>query len=77
VPVLSEPAVDDAWDGRTGLVHQAVMADWPDLSQHQVYACGAPVMVEAARRDLVAHAHLPAEEFFADAFISEADKLPV
>ena len=37
---------EDAWDGRTGFVHQAVMADLPDLSGHQVYACGAPVMVE-------------------------------
>jgi CDP-4-dehydro-6-deoxyglucose reductase len=74
VPVLSEPAADDAWDGRVGLVHQAVMADWPDLSQHQVYACGAPVMVDAAGRDFVARCSLPAEEFYADAFISEADK---
>jgi CDP-4-dehydro-6-deoxyglucose reductase len=47
VPVLSEPTADDAWTGRTGFVHQAVMADWPDLSGHQVYACGAPVMVDA------------------------------
>ena len=74
VPVLSEPRPDQAWAGRTGLVHQAVMCDWPDLSGHQVYACGAPVMVDAARRDLVAHCGLPAEEFLADAFTSEADK---
>jgi CDP-4-dehydro-6-deoxyglucose reductase len=51
VPVLSEPAPEDAWTGRTGFVHEAVMADWPDLSGHQVYACGAPVMVDAAQRD--------------------------
>ena len=74
VPVLSEPRPGDAWAGRTGLVHQAVMADWPDLSGHQVYACGAPVMVDAAQRDLVAGCGLPAEEFLADAFTSEADK---
>ena len=74
VPVLSEPTPEDAWAGRTGLVHQAVMADWPDLSGHQVYACGVPVMVDAAQRDFVAHCGLPAEEFFADAFTSEADK---
>ena len=42
-------AADDGWTGRTGLVHRAVMADLPDLSGHQVYACGAPVMVESAR----------------------------
>ena len=74
VPVLSEPAADDAWAGRTGFVHQAVMADLPDLSGHQVYACGAPVMVEAAQRDFVARCGLPAEEFYADSFTSEADK---
>lgn len=74
VPVLSEPKAEDGWSGRTGFVHQAVMADLPDLSGHQVYACGAPVMVESARRDFVAHCGLPDEEFYADAFTSEADK---
>jgi len=72
VPVLSEP--DGDWSGRTGFVHQAVMADLPDLSGHQVYACGAPVMVQSAQRDFVAACGLPEEEFFADAFTSEADK---
>jgi len=68
VPVLSEPAGDDRWSGRSGLVHQAVMADFPDLSGHQVYACGAPAMIDAARRDFTALCRLPDEEFFADAF---------
>ncbi len=74
VPVLSEPLTDDAWTGRTGFVHQAVMADFPELRAHQVYACGAPVMVEAAQRDFVALCGLPADGFFADAFTSAADK---
>jgi CDP-4-dehydro-6-deoxyglucose reductase len=74
VPVLSEPATSDHWTGRTGLVHRAVMADLPDLSGHQVYACGAPIMVESAQRDLVADCGLPADEFYADSFTSEADK---
>ena len=74
VPVLSEPTADDDWTGRTGFVHQAVMADWPELSGHQVYACGAPVMVESAQRDFVMRCALPADEFYADAFTSEADK---
>lgn len=74
VPVLSEPTADDAWTGRTGFVHQAVMTDLPDLSRHQVYACGAPIMVESAQRDFVARCNLPAEEFYADSFTSEADK---
>jgi CDP-4-dehydro-6-deoxyglucose reductase, E3 len=73
VPVLSEPRPEDGWDGRTGLVHQAVMADLPDLSGHQVYACGVPVMVESARADFSAKCGLPADEFFADAFTTQAD----
>jgi CDP-4-dehydro-6-deoxyglucose reductase len=74
IPVLSEPRPEDGWDGRTGYVHEAVMADHPDLSRHQVYACGAPLMVEAAQRDFLARCALPADEFLADAFTSEADK---
>jgi CDP-4-dehydro-6-deoxyglucose reductase len=67
VPVLSEPAAGDAWTGRTGFVHQAVLEDVSDLSSHQAYVCGAPVMVEAAQRDFVGRG-LPADEFFADIF---------
>lgn len=74
VPVLSEPRPEDGWHGRTGFVHEAVMQDLPDLSRYEVYACGAPVMVEAAQRDFVSRCNLPAESFFADAFTSEADK---
>ncbi len=67
VPVLSDPKPEDAWAGRTGLVHQAVLADYPDLSAYQVYCCGAPAMVEAAHADFTAHG-LPGDEFFSDAF---------
>ena len=74
VPVLSEPKPEDGWTGRTDFVHQAVMADLPDLSGHQVYACGAPVMVESAQRDFIAKCHLPEDEFFADSFTSAADQ---
>jgi CDP-4-dehydro-6-deoxyglucose reductase len=63
VPVLS----DAAWEGRTGLVHRAVLDDHADLSAFQVYVCGAPAMVDAARADFAA-AGLPEEEFFADSF---------
>lgn len=73
VPVLSEPKPEDGWTGRTGFVHRAVMEDLPDLSGYQVYACGAPVMVEAARNDFTAQCGLPEDQFFADAFTSEAD----
>jgi CDP-4-dehydro-6-deoxyglucose reductase len=67
VPVLSDPVAEDAWSGRTGLVHEAVLADFPDLSGHQAYACGAPAMIEAAKRDFTGHG-LPDGEFYADIF---------
>jgi CDP-4-dehydro-6-deoxyglucose reductase len=67
IPVLSAPRPEDSWPGRTGYVHEAALADIADLSGWQVYACGAPAMVEAAKRDCIARG-LPEEEFFADAF---------
>lgn len=75
VPVLSDVTAADVWGGRTGFVHRAVMEDLPDLSGYQVYACGAPVMVNAAKKDFIAQCKLPEDQFFADAFTSEADKL--
>ena len=77
VPVVSDALPEDGWSGRTGFVHQAVLQDLPDLSGHQVYACGAPIVVDSARKDFVEKAGLPEHEFFADAFTSEADKLSV
>jgi CDP-4-dehydro-6-deoxyglucose reductase, E3 len=73
VPVVSDALPEDAWSGRTGFVHRAVMEDFPDLSGHQVYACGAPVVVDSAKRDFVGQCKLPEEEFFADSFTTEAD----
>lgn len=71
--VISDAKLDDDWQGRTGFVHQAVVDDYADLSTYQVYACGAPVVVESAKRDFVVKSKLPADEFYADAFTSEAD----
>jgi CDP-4-dehydro-6-deoxyglucose reductase len=68
IPVLSDPLPEDRWQGRTGLVHQAVMIDFPDLSGYQVYACGGPAMIDAAKRDFTTRCELPPEEFFADSF---------
>jgi len=76
VPVVSDALPEDAWTGRTGFVHRAVLQDFPDLSGHQVYACGAPIVVDSARADYTALAGLPPDEFFADSFTSEADKAP-
>ncbi|MEO8331972.1 MAG: CDP-6-deoxy-delta-3,4-glucoseen reductase [Gallionella sp.] len=67
-PVLSEALPEDNWQGRTGFVHRAVLDDYSDLSGHEVYACGAPVVVEAAQRDFTNQRNLPQESFFSDAF---------
>jgi CDP-4-dehydro-6-deoxyglucose reductase len=73
IPVLSEALDADQWTGESGFVHRAVMQRFPDLSGYQVYACGAPVMVDAARRDFAAECGHPATEFFADSFVTQAD----
>jgi CDP-4-dehydro-6-deoxyglucose reductase len=68
IPVLSDPAAEDAWGGRTGLVHQAVLDDYSSLAGYQVYACGAPPMIDAARTTFTTLRGLPADAFFADSF---------
>lgn len=67
IPVLSAPAASDAWQGRTGFVHQAVLDDFADLSAHHVYCCGAPVMVDTASVSFKERG-LPVDAFFADIF---------
>jgi CDP-4-dehydro-6-deoxyglucose reductase len=74
VPVLSEAQPEDQWTGRTGFVHRAVMEDYPDLTGYQVYACGVPLMVEAAHKDFTSHCRLPDDEFYSDAFTPAAVK---
>jgi CDP-4-dehydro-6-deoxyglucose reductase len=73
VPVVSDALPQDHWSGRTGFVHRAAMADIPDMSGCQVYACGAPVVVDACRRDFIEQCALPSDEFYADAFTTAAD----
>jgi CDP-4-dehydro-6-deoxyglucose reductase len=73
IPVLSDSPPTDAWTGRTGLVHQAVMADHPDLSGFDAYACGAPAMIDAARHDFTTLCHLPEDAFCCDSFTFASD----
>ena len=63
-PVVS----DEQWSGRTGFVHQAVLDDFKDLSGYAVYACGAPVVVDAAHREFTTQRGLQNDSFYADAF---------
>jgi CDP-4-dehydro-6-deoxyglucose reductase len=78
IPVVSDALPVDDWRGRTGFVHRAVMEDFPDLSGYQVYACGAPIVVDSARRDFTMLCKLPEDEFFADSFTvaAESEILP-
>lgn len=68
IPVISEALPQDNWLGRSGLVHQAVMQDHPDLSGYQVYACGSPAMVDAAQSDFIKQCQLASADFISDAF---------
>jgi len=77
VPVLSEP--DGDWQGRTGWVHEAVLADFPDLSGHDLYMAGPPVMVKAALGAFRAagmpdeHMHYDSFDYAEDSQASSAD----
>jgi CDP-4-dehydro-6-deoxyglucose reductase len=73
VPVVSDAVAEDQWSGRDGFVHRAVMQDFPDLSGWQVYACGAPVVVDSAHKDFTAQCSLPDEEFYSDSFTASVD----
>lgn len=71
-PVLSDPRPEDQWPGRTGFVHAAIAADYPSLADHDVYAAGPPIMVDAGGEAFLAQG-LPAERYFSDAFTLAKD----
>ncbi|MER2527871.1 MAG: CDP-6-deoxy-delta-3,4-glucoseen reductase [Candidatus Competibacter denitrificans] len=66
-PVLSEPRLEDDWQGRTGWVHEAVAADYPALDGHTVYMSGPPPMIKAAKAMFAAQG-LPEDRLFYDSF---------
>ncbi len=66
VPVLSRSPNSAV---RHGYVQDAVISDGVDLQNSVVYACGSELMIEAARRKLVA-AGLDSKKFHSDAFVS-------
>lgn len=67
IPVLSDEEKDSDWTGRTGFVHQAILADHPDLSAYSIYAAGPPVMIDALTNNLPANG-LDTEFFYTDSF---------
>jgi CDP-4-dehydro-6-deoxyglucose reductase len=74
-PVLSDPAPEDHWQGRTGLVHEALLADYPALADYDVYMSGPPAMIEAAKQAFLAHGLDPAHLFY-DSFDFAPDSQP-
>jgi CDP-4-dehydro-6-deoxyglucose reductase, E3 len=68
VPVVSEPRPEDGWLGRAGLVHEALLADFPDLAGHEVYVCGSVRMVETSVPAFLSRG-LDGEACFSDAFV--------
>ena len=73
VPVVSRQAPEQGWQGRTGRVHEAVLQDHATLAGHEVYACGAPGMIEVAREAFL-RAGVAANDFHCDAFVSSAER---
>lgn len=74
IPVISDALAEDNWQGRTGLVHDAVLTDFNKLFAYEVYACGAPIMVQAAHTSFTNERDLPENAFYSDAFLSAKDK---
>ncbi len=66
-PVLSEPDDGDDWDGRTGFVHETVLADFSDISDYEVYTCGPPPMTKAVCENFSSRG-LAEKYIFSDSF---------
>lgn len=73
-PVVSDAAEASRAGLRPGLVHEAVLEDWPDLSGMDVYMCGPPALIDAGRRSF-ADAGLPEEHLYFDSFEYAPDVL--
>ena len=73
-PVLSAAEPEDQWSGRTGLVHEAVIADYPNLANLEIYASGPPAMIEAIKQSGAAHGLTPDRLHF-DSFEYAPDAL--
>ncbi len=75
VPVISDGQPDDGWTGRRGLVHDAMLADHPDMTGFEVYVCGSVKMVEVAVPAFLAHGLGP-DRCFTDAFMPALGRAP-
>ncbi|MEH8019433.1 NAD(P)H-flavin reductase [Rheinheimera muenzenbergensis] len=65
VPVVQQP--DDNWQGRSGMVHQAVLEDFVSLEAYDIYVAG-PFAMAGVVRDAFIEQGAHREHMFADAF---------
>lgn len=65
IPVVQQPDAD--WQGRTGLVHEAVLADFVSLEAYDIYIAG-PFAMAGVAREAFAEQGAHREHMFADAF---------
>lgn len=72
VPVISD--IETVNGERSGLVHEAVLEDWPDLGQFDIYMSGPPALIDAGRRSFT-QAGLPEERLYYDSFDYAPDVL--
>ncbi len=70
--VVSDPA--RVAGSRQGLVHEAVLADHPNLSGHDLYMGGPPAMIDVALPQLLA-AGVPEDRLYYDSFEYAPDVL--
>ena len=65
IPVVQQP--DSHWQGRTGMVHQAVLDDFVSLEAYDIYVAG-PFAMAGVVRDAFIEQGAHREQMFADAF---------
>ena len=65
IPVVQQP--DANWQGRTGMVHQAVLEDFVSLEAYDIYVAG-PFAMAGVVRDAFIEQGAHREHMFADAF---------
>ncbi|MCK4706977.1 MAG: 2Fe-2S iron-sulfur cluster binding domain-containing protein [Gammaproteobacteria bacterium] len=73
-PVLSEPEKGSDWEGKTGYVHQAVLEEYPQLSEYAVYMAGPPQMIQSCQDSFV-QAGLDSNKLYFDSFDYSTDAI--
>ena len=74
VPVLSRAS--DSWSGRRGYVQDAIAEDFGDLSEHSLYLCGSPSMIQEAKA-LLALSGAALDKIYSDSFVFQNEAVAV